>query len=85
MMDLTDYAGTRHERAGKDARIISLVPSITELLFDLELAGNLVGRTRYCVHPKPEIDDIPSVGGTKKVVLDRVRDLEPTHVIVNVD
>lgn len=85
MMDLTDYAGTRHERAGKDARIISLVPSITELLFDLELAGNLVGRTHYCVHPKPEIDDVPSVGGTKKVVLDRVRDLEPTHVIVNVD
>lgn len=85
MTGLTDYAGTRHEPAAEGARILSLVPSITELLFDLGLAGNLVGRTHYCVHPKPEIDDIPSVGGTKKVVLERVRELAPTHVLVNVD
>jgi ABC-type Fe3+-hydroxamate transport system substrate-binding protein len=82
---LTDYAGTLHEPVGEGARIISLVPSITELLFDLNLADHLVGRTHYCVHPKPEIDDVPSVGGTKKVVLERVRELAPTHVLVNVD
>ena len=85
MTDLTDYAGTQHSPAGRCARIISLVPSITELLFDLDLAENLVGRTHYCIHPKPLVDGIPSVGGTKKVVLDRVRDLAPSHVIVNVD
>tara|TARA_Y100001934_G_C12357747_1_gene779001 strand:+ start:335 stop:1141 length:807 start_codon:yes stop_codon:yes gene_type:complete len=85
LTDLTDYAGTRHAPAGKGARIISLVPSITELLFDLDLADNLVGRTHYCIHPKPAVDEVPSVGGTKKVVLDRVKDLAPTHVIVNVD
>jgi ABC-type Fe3+-hydroxamate transport system substrate-binding protein len=62
-----------------------LVPSITELLFDLDLADNLVGRTHYCIHPKPLVDSIPSVGGTKKVVIDRVRELAPSHVIVNVD
>lgn len=85
MTDLVDYAGTRHEPAHKDARIISLVPSITELLFDLNLADKLIGRTHYCVHPKPQIDEYPSVGGTKKVVLNRVKKLAPTHVIVNVD
>lgn len=85
MTDLTDYAGTRHAPAEKEARIISLVPSITELLFDLDLVGNLVGRTHYCIHPKPAVESVPSIGGTKKVVLDRVRDLMPSHVIVNVD
>ena len=82
---LADYAGTHHKPAGAEARILSLVPSITELLFDLNLASSLVGRTHYCVHPKNDIDAFPSVGGTKKVVLDRVRELAPTHVIVNVD
>ena len=85
MDGLTDYAGIPHEPVGEGARIISLVPSITELLFDLNLADHLVGRTHYCVHPKPEIDNVPSVGGTKKVVLERVRELAPTHVLVNVD
>ena len=85
MTDISDFTGARHRRAGEGARIVSLVPSITELLFDLGLAGNLVGRTHYCVHPRPDVDDVPSVGGTKKVALGRVRDLAPTHVIVNVD
>ena len=85
MTDVVDFAGARHRRAGEGARIVSLVPSITELLFDLGLAGNLVGRTHYCVHPAPEVGGVPSVGGTKKVVLGRVRDLAPTHVVVNVD
>ena len=85
MTDVVDFAGARHRRAGAGARIVSLVPSITELLFDLGLAGNLVGRTHYCVHPAPDVGGVPSVGGTKKVVLGRVRDLAPTHVVVNVD
>ncbi len=85
MTDLTDHAGTAHEPAGPDARIVSLVPSITELIFDLGLSGSLVGRTHYCVRPRPGVDGVPSVGGTKKVALDRVRALAPTHVVVNVD
>jgi ABC-type Fe3+-hydroxamate transport system substrate-binding protein len=82
---LTDAAGVGHEPAGADARIISLVPSITELLFDLDLGGRVVGRTSFCVHPEEYIGRVPSVGGTKTVKLDRVRDLNPTHVIVNID
>ncbi len=66
-------------------RIVSLVPSITELLCDLGLAGNLVGRTGFCVHPWETVRRVPKVGGTKDVKLDRVRELAPTHVVVNVD
>lgn len=68
-----------------EARIVSLVPSITELLFDLNLGDHVVGRTHYCVHPKDKLEKLPSVGGTKKIKMDRMRELAPTHVILNVD
>lgn len=80
-----DAAGTHHARAGAGARIVCLVPSITELLCDLGLASHLVGRTGFCVHPRAVVRGIPKVGGTKDVRLELVRELEPTHVVVNVD
>jgi Periplasmic binding protein len=67
------------------ARIVSLVPSITELLCALGLAEELVGRTGFCIHPRETVRRIPKVGGTKDVDLEKVRALEPTHVVVNVD
>ncbi|MCH7956544.1 MAG: ABC transporter substrate-binding protein [Proteobacteria bacterium] len=82
---LTDAAGVDHEPAGADVRIVSLVPSITELLFDLDLGGRVVGRTAFCVHPEGLVERARTVGGTKTVKLDRIRDLNPTHVIVNID
>lgn len=66
-------------------RIICLVPSITELVCDLGLSDQLVGRTGFCIHPWETVRRIPKVGGTKDVKLDRVRELKPTHVIVNVE
>lgn len=66
-------------------RIVSLVPSITELLCDLGLAEQIVGRTGFCIHPREIVRGIPKVGGTKSVNIEKVRALEPTHVIVNVD
>jgi ABC-type Fe3+-hydroxamate transport system substrate-binding protein len=80
-----DALGTVHGRAGSDARIVSLVPSITELVCDLGLSDQLVGRTGFCIHPWDTVRTIPKVGGTKDVKLDRVRALEPTHAIVNID
>jgi ABC-type Fe3+-hydroxamate transport system substrate-binding protein len=68
-----------------DPRIVCLVPSITELLCDLGLADQVVGRTGFCIHPWEVVREIPKVGGTKDVLMDRVRELEPTHVVVNVD
>jgi ABC-type Fe3+-hydroxamate transport system substrate-binding protein len=67
------------------ARIVSLVPSITELVCELGLAAQLVGRTGFCTHPKEALKRIPKVGGTKSVNLKKIRALAPTHVIVNVD
>jgi ABC-type Fe3+-hydroxamate transport system substrate-binding protein len=67
------------------ARIVCLVPSITELVCDLGLADELVGRTGFCIHPWETVKHIPKVGGTKDIKLDRIRELAPTHAIVNVD
>jgi len=82
---LTDAAGVAHPPAEADARIVSLVPSLTELLFDLGLGARVVGRTHYCVHPQPAVTAVPSVGGTKKVRRGRLLAVAPTHVLVNVD
>lgn len=66
-------------------RIVSLVPSLTELVCALGLANHLVGRTGFCVHPRETVRRIPKVGGTKTVKLEAVRALEPTHVVLNRD
>ncbi|MBN9622537.1 MAG: ABC transporter substrate-binding protein, partial [Actinobacteria bacterium] len=52
---------------------------------DLGLAGQVVGRTGFCIHPWETVKKIPKVGGTKDLKFDRIRELEPTHVVVNVD
>jgi ABC-type Fe3+-hydroxamate transport system substrate-binding protein len=67
------------------SRIVCLVPSITELVCDLGLADELVGRTGFCIHPWETVRRIPKVGGTKDIKLERIRELAPTHAIVNVD
>jgi ABC-type Fe3+-hydroxamate transport system substrate-binding protein len=80
-----DAAGIGHAKAGRDARIVSLVPSLTELLFALKLDTQIVGRTGFCVHPRDKVRRVPKVGGTKAVKIDAIRALQPTHVIVNID
>ncbi len=81
----TDALGIAHPPAAGEVRIVSLVPSLTELLFDLGLGGQVVGRTRYCVHPQPAVEAVPAVGGTKKVNRSRLLELRPSHLLVNVD
>lgn len=66
-------------------RIASLVPSLTELLFDLGLGPWMVARTGFCIHPREAVRAVPKVGGTKDVKLEALRALAPTHVVVNVD
>jgi ABC-type Fe3+-hydroxamate transport system substrate-binding protein len=82
---LIDAIGVRHTPIETPARIVSLVPSITELLFALRLEEQIVGRTHYCIHPQPAVTTTPSVGGTKKLKYARLRALQPTHVILNID
>lgn len=77
--------GVAHQPAGPGARIVSLVPSLTELLCDLGLAPSIVGRTGFCVHPRGLVKGITKVGGTKAVKIDEIRKLAPTHMVVNKD
>ena len=80
-----DAVGTAHRRAAAGARIACLVPSITELVCALGLGPQLVARTGFCVHPRDEVERVPKVGGTKDLNFDRLRELAPTYVILNID
>ena len=64
-------------------RIVSLVPSLTEALFELGLGARVVGVTDWCVHPAAEVAHLPKVGGTKNPSLARVLELRPDLVIAN--
>ncbi len=64
-------------------RIVSLCPSLTELVFDLGSGSELVGVTRFCVHPAEGVRAIEQVGGTKDPRIGRIVALEPDLVLMN--
>ena len=64
-------------------RIVSLVPSQTELLFDLGLGDRVVGITKFCIHPQEWFKTKPKVGGTKNFSLDAISHLNPDLIIGN--
>src|SRR6476469_3628427 len=64
-------------------RIISLVPSQTELLYDLGLEAEVVGITKFCVHPEHWFRNKPRVGGTKQVSIEKVAALQPPLILAN--
>ncbi len=67
----------------KPQRIISLVPSITELLYNLDLGERVVGITKFCIHPKEWFQNKQRVGGTKKINIDIIHSLKPDLIIAN--
>jgi ABC-type hemin transport system substrate-binding protein len=64
-------------------RIVSLVPSLTELVFFLGRGESLVGRTKFCTEPAGLVGAIPAFGGTKNPALDRIIAARPDLVIAN--
>jgi ABC-type Fe3+-hydroxamate transport system substrate-binding protein len=64
-------------------RIISLVPSQTELLYDLGLENQIIGITKFCVHPKSKVKAKTKIGGTKKIRFDVIESLHPDLIIGN--
>ncbi|MFD2514478.1 ABC transporter substrate-binding protein [Pontibacter locisalis] len=64
-------------------RIISLVPSQTELLFDLGLGDRVVGVTKFCIHPKEQAKQKIIIGGTKNFHLHKIDELKPDLIIGN--
>ncbi len=66
-------------------RIVSLVPSLTETLFDLGQGDKVVGVTRYCAEPENLVREISAVGGPKNPNLDKIAELDPDIVFVNTE
>lgn len=83
MKTLTDQIGNQHTFENSPKRIISLVPSQTELLYDLGLEESLVGITKFCVHPYHLKSTKTIVGGTKQVKIDKIKELNPDIIICN--
>jgi len=65
-------------------KIVSLVPSITEALFDLGLTEHeVVGRTKFCIHPAEKVKHVAVVGGTKNIHPEKIRALQPDLILAN--
>lgn len=64
-------------------KIVSLVPSLTELLFSLGAGEQVVGVTRYCIHPKRALQSASDIGGTKNPKIEEIVRLNPDLIIAN--
>ena len=83
MPSFTDQLNRTITLPGVPRRIVSLVPSQTELLAHLGLDHEVVGITKFCVHPEAWFRTKKRIGGTKKVHIDRVHDLQPDLILAN--
>ncbi|WP_158795422.1 ABC transporter substrate-binding protein [Pedobacter sp. L105] len=79
----TDQLGREVSINYPPKRIISIVPSQTELLFELGLSEEIIGITKFCVHPAKHFKEKTKVGGTKKLNLELIRSLQPDLIIGN--
>lgn len=83
VLNFIDQMGRNISLASYPERIVSLVPSQTELLFYLGLENKIVGRTKFCIHPEDKIKKINSIGGTKTPRIQDIIDLKPDLIIGN--
>ncbi|TQS75366.1 ABC transporter substrate-binding protein [Ornithinibacillus gellani] len=81
MKNWTDHLDRTISLPHPQKRIVSLCPAITETMFHLQLDNQIVGRTRFCIHPKEKVKPIINVGGTKDMKLDRIHELHPDLII----
>lgn len=82
-MTITDQIGRELIVKATPKRIVCLVPSLTELLFDLGLEDSIVGLTKFCIYPFHAKQTKTVVGGTKKVRFDKIKSLEPDIILCN--
>src|SRR5690348_4157090 len=67
----------------KYKRIISVVPSLSELLFDLGLNEEVIGITKFCIHPQKWFKEKVRIGGTKTLQIEKIQALRPDLIIAN--
>ncbi|MBT0811351.1 ABC transporter substrate-binding protein [Litoribacter ruber] len=82
-MEITDQLGRNLTIPDEPQRIVSLVPSQTELLADMGLGKEIVGVTKFCVHPEGFKKSKTIIGGTKNFHFDKIRSLNPDLIIGN--
>jgi ABC-type Fe3+-hydroxamate transport system substrate-binding protein len=82
-LSYTDQCGEKIDLSGFPSRIISLVPSQTELLFSLGLNKEVIGITKFCIHPLSWFKSKVIVGGTKVLNMQKIDDLKPDLIIAN--
>ncbi len=83
VMESTDQLGNRIRLNKIPKRIVSLVPSQSEFLWNLGLQTELIGITKFCVHPEDMFKSVMRVGGTKNPDLEKIRSLQPDLIIGN--
>jgi len=79
----TDQMNRGVELKSTPKRIISIVPSQTELLFDLGLDAEIIGITKFCIHPAEKFKTKTKVGGTKTINIELIKELNPDLIIGN--
>ena len=82
-MRIVDHIGRSLELPQAPKRIVSLVPSQTELLFDLGLENEVLGLTKFCVHPYHAKQIKQVVGGTKNIKIEKIKALQPDIILCN--
>lgn len=83
MVLIYDQIGRSIEINKPIQRIVSVVPSLTELLYDLGLGDKIVGQTKFCIHPKAEFKSASKIGGTKSIQIEKLKSLNPDFVLAN--
>lgn len=79
----TDQMGRKVACTSPPQRIVSLVPSQTEFLYELGLTNEVVAQTLFCIHPADMHAVKPRIGGTKKLHLEKIKELKPDLIIGN--
>lgn len=83
MSQFTDQTGYTVDLTNQPKRIVSLVPSQSEFLWDLGIRNELIGITKFCIRPQQMYQTVTRVGGTKELDLDKIRSLKPDLIIGN--
>lgn len=83
MPAFTDQTGHKLHLNHIPGRIVSVVPSQSEFLWDIGLEKELVGITKFCIHPQSMYKSVTRVGGTKKLDIEKIRSLKPDLIIGN--
>lgn len=83
MRQIVDQLNRPIQLKGPAKRIVSLVPSISEFLYDIGLEDEVVGITKFCIKPEHWFRNKKRVGGTKTVSIEKVKELQPDLIIAN--